>query len=35
YTGNDLACGVCDACRLRLAAFAELGLDDPLTYQEG
>ncbi|WP_287311265.1 7-cyano-7-deazaguanine synthase QueC [Moorena sp. SIO1G6] len=35
YTGNDLACGVCDACRLRLAAFAELGLDDPLPYHKG
>ena len=27
-----LACGVCDACRLRLAAFAELGLEDPISY---
>jgi 7-cyano-7-deazaguanine synthase len=26
------ACGVCDACRLRLAAFAELGLEDPIPY---
>ncbi len=25
-------CGRCDACRLRLAAFAELGLDDPAPY---
>lgn len=33
YAGGDLACGVCDACRLRLAAFAELGLTDPLPYQ--
>ena len=32
YAGDDLACGVCDACRLRLAAFAELGLKDPLPY---
>ena len=34
YTGGDVACGVCDACRLRLAAFAELGLVDPLIYSE-
>ncbi|MBD2437473.1 7-cyano-7-deazaguanine synthase QueC [Nostoc sp. FACHB-110] len=32
YAGNDLACGVCDSCRLRLAAFEELGLKDPIAY---
>lgn len=26
------ACGVCDACQLRLAAFQELGLEDPIPY---
>lgn len=33
YAGGDLACGVCDSCQLRLAAFAELGLQDLLDYQ--
>jgi len=32
YAGNDVACGICDSCRLRLAAFAELALVDPLSY---
>lgn len=32
YAGNDIACGVCDSCQLRLAAFAELGLEDPIDY---
>ncbi len=27
-----IACGVCDSCQLRLAAFADLGLKDPLPY---
>jgi len=32
YEGGERACGTCDACRLRLAAFAELGRRDPLPY---
>ncbi|WP_137667348.1 7-cyano-7-deazaguanine synthase QueC [Sphaerospermopsis reniformis] len=32
YAGGDQACGVCDSCRLRLAAFAQLGLKDPVDY---
>jgi 7-cyano-7-deazaguanine synthase len=30
YAGGEVACGVCDSCRLRLAAFAELGREDPI-----
>lgn len=33
YAGEKLACGVCDSCRLRLAAFAELGRQDPVPYR--
>ncbi|MEO0686846.1 MAG: 7-cyano-7-deazaguanine synthase, partial [Cyanobacteria bacterium J06649_11] len=33
YSNGDLACGVCDSCRLRLAAFDELGLTDPVGYE--
>jgi 7-cyano-7-deazaguanine synthase len=29
------ACGACDACRLRLKGFAELGMTDPARYREG
>jgi 7-cyano-7-deazaguanine synthase len=34
YQGDDVACGVCDSCRLRLAAFAEAGVTDPIPYQD-
>lgn len=34
YEGSKTACGVCDACRLRLSAFAQLGLDDPIPYTQ-
>lgn len=29
---GDLACGVCDACRLRLQGYEEVGIADPLKY---
>jgi len=32
YQREDVACGVCDSCALRLRAFQKAGLDDPLAY---
>ena len=32
YQREDEACGVCDSCALRLRAFQEAGLDDPIVY---
>lgn len=30
---DGTACGKCDACRIRLAGFAQAGLKDPIRYQ--
>ncbi len=32
YRDNDIACGTCDSCHLRLRAFREAGLTDPIPY---
>lgn len=32
YSREDRACGVCDSCVLRLRAFQEAGVGDPLPY---
>jgi len=33
YRSEDVACGGCDSCALRLRAFAEAGATDPLPYE--
>lgn len=32
YQADDIACGVCDSCALRLRAFQEAGVRDPIAY---
>lgn len=32
YEANDVACGECESCRLRLAAFDRAGAKDPIPY---
>lgn len=34
YQNEDVACGVCDSCALRLRGFHQAGLDDPLPYDQ-
>jgi len=33
YQFEDAACGACDSCRLRLRAFTEAGIADPIPYR--
>ena len=33
YQGEEAACGSCDSCLLRLRAFAEAGVEDPIAYK--
>jgi 7-cyano-7-deazaguanine synthase len=35
YQSEDRACGACDSCLLRLKAFAEAGVADPIPYRQG
>jgi 7-cyano-7-deazaguanine synthase len=32
YSRDDIACGVCDSCVLRLRAFHDAGATDPIAY---
>jgi 7-cyano-7-deazaguanine synthase len=32
YQASDAACGRCESCRLRLRAFRDAGVDDPIPY---
>jgi 7-cyano-7-deazaguanine synthase len=32
YQAEEAACGVCDSCRLRLRAFRDAGIEDPIPY---
>jgi 7-cyano-7-deazaguanine synthase len=33
YQSEEEACGTCDSCRLRLKAFEEAGVQDPIPYR--
>jgi 7-cyano-7-deazaguanine synthase len=35
YTNEQQACGVCESCVLRLEAFAQAGISDPVAYTKG
>ena len=34
YSGEQVACGICESCVLRLRAFREAGMTDPIPYAE-
>lgn len=33
YRSEDLACGTCDSCALRLRGFERAGIEDPIAYR--
>ena len=35
YNGDQVACGQCDSCVLRLKGFADAGVIDPILYEAG
>jgi len=35
YQNDDEACGACDSCLLRLSAYTEAGVADPIRYRTG
>lgn len=34
YQREDIACGICDSCALRLRGFQRAGIEDPLPYAQ-
>lgn len=32
YQNEDVACGICDSCALRLRGFRQAGIEDPIPY---
>jgi len=34
YKGGTKACGICDSCRIRLDAFKQAGIVDPIEYEK-
>ena len=34
YQSEDMACGVCDSCALRLRGFRQAGVEDPIAYAQ-
>jgi len=34
YQGEELACGICDSCALRLRGFQAAGIEDPISYEQ-
>lgn len=34
YSGSEVACGICESCALRLRAFEQAGVKDPIRYAQ-